>query len=295
MDAVLQCMLSDLALAGYAEQTKTIYLRAARDFSNFHGSSPANLGNAELRSWVEHLGTLGLSGQRRRQHHAALRFLYGKTLGRPEAIAFLGWPRDAERLPPVLSAREVERVLRCLREPKYRVFFTLVYATGMRLREACLLETRDIDAARGVIRVRHGKGRRERWVMLGSQLLCLLRDYWRFARPPAPWLFSSSRGHALSPEVARKALSNAAAEAGLAFRVTPRILRHCFATHLLEAGTDIRVIQALLGHRSIRTTARYARVSRALIAHTRSPIESLLDQTSGPPATRGKHDFCGSP
>lgn len=275
MNSVLECMLSDLALAGYATQTQSVYLHAAQDFSNFHGRSPAHLGNAELRSWVQHLGQQGLSGQRRRQHHAALRFLYEKTLGRPEATAFLAWPRDAERLPAVLSSRDVARVLGKLREPKYRVFFTLVYATGMRLHEACLLETRDIDAMRGTIRVRLGKGKRERWVMLGPRLLHLLRTYWAFARPTPPWLFCSSRSRALNPEVARRALSRAGAEAGITIRVTPRILRHCFATHLLENGTDIRVIQALLGHRSIRTTARYTHVSLALIAKTRSPFESL--------------------
>lgn len=275
MDSVFECMLSDLALAGYAAQTQSVYLHAARDFSQFHGRSPAHLGNAELRAWVQHLGRQGLSGQRRRQHHAALRFLYEKTLGRPEATAFLAWPRDAERLPAVLSSRDVARVLGSLREPKYRVFFTLLYATGMRLREACLLETRDIDATRGTIRVRLGKGKRERWVMLGPRLLHLLRTYWTFARPPAPWLFCSSRNRALNAEVARRALSRAAAEAGLTMHVTPRVLRHSFATHLLESGTDIRVIQALLGHRSIRTTARYAHVSLGLIAETRSPYEFL--------------------
>jgi site-specific recombinase XerD len=268
-------MDSDLDLAGYAARTRAAYLHAASDLAVFHGRSPAALGQPELREWVRHLAGRGLSAQRRRQHHAALRFLFGRTLGRPEVTAFLSWPRDTERLFPVLSPPDIERLLLALRVPKYRVFFTLLYATGLRLREACLLETRDIDAARGVILVRNGKGRTERLVMLSLRLLGILRAYWRFERPPAPWLFASSKGTPLNPEVARSALKNAAAELGLAVRVTPRLLRHCFATHLLEDGTDLRVIQVILGHRSIRTTARYARVSSDLITRTRSPIDRL--------------------
>jgi site-specific recombinase XerD len=210
-----------------------------------------------------------------RQHFAALKFLYVKTLGRPEITSFLSWPRDAPRLPVVLSVSDVERLLGSLREPKYRVFFSLIYATGLRLREASQLETRDIDAARGVIRVRHGKGRRERLVTLGSRLLHTLRVYWKFVRPPAPWLFASSRGTHVNAEVARSALKRAATDAGFEKPVTPHTLRHCFATHLLEQGTDLRVIQVLLGHRSIRTTAGYAHVSVDVISKVASPLDRL--------------------
>jgi integrase/recombinase XerD len=135
-----------------------------------------------------------LSAQSRRRHHAALKFLSARTLGRPAIVAFLGWPKDADRLPPVLSISEVRSVLGAFREPKYLAFFMLIRATGMRLNEACMLETRDIDAARGVIHVRHAKGRRERLVMLGAALLKTLRTYWSLARPPAPWLFTTCGG-----------------------------------------------------------------------------------------------------
>lgn len=275
MDTVLSQMNFDLGLAGYAERTRTAYLNAAKDFAAFHGRSPDAAGQPELRAWVRHLASRGLSAQRRRQHHAALRFLYARTLGRPDLTAFLSWPRDTERLAPVLARGEVETLLGALRDPKYRVFFTLLYATGLRLQEACLLETRDIDAARGIIRVRHGKGGRERVVMLSPRLLAILRAYWSFVRPPAPWLFACSRGKPLNAEVARSALKRAGVDVGFVVPVTPRVLRHSFATHLLESGTDLRIIQALLGHRSIRTTARYARVSTDLIARTRSPIDVL--------------------
>jgi site-specific recombinase XerD len=275
MNSVFTQLSSDLELAGYAEQTRGIYLRAVRDLAGFYGRSPATLGSIELRRWVEQLARSGISSQRPRQHHAALRFLYSRTLGLPNATSFLCWPRDKERLAVVLSTSEVERLLRALRTPTYRVFFTLIYATGLRLREACLLETRDIDAARGLIRVRNGKGGRQRIVMLSPRLLGVLRSYWSVVRPSPPWLFASSRGNALSGEVARMALKHAAAAADLRVHVTPRVLRHTFATHLLEAGTDLRVIQALLGHRSIRTTARYTHVAFDLVARVRSPFDQL--------------------
>jgi site-specific recombinase XerD len=275
MNVVFEQLRSDLELAGYAVQTRAIYLRAARDLAKFYGRSPATLGSTELRHWVDRLARSGISSQRRRQHHAALRFLYSRTLGQPNVTSFLSWPRDRERLAVVLSRGEVERLLRALRSPTYRVFFTLVYATGLRVREACLLETRDIDAERGVIRVRHGKGGRERIVMLSPRLLRILRTYWSLVRPPAPWLFASSRGTPVNGEVARRALRHAAVAAELSCQVTPRVLRHTFATHLLESGTDIRIIQALLGHRSIRTTARYARVTVDLITRVRCPLERI--------------------
>ena len=268
-------LTQDLELAGYAERTRLIYLHAVMDFAAFRGQPVSAASQDEVRAWIQHLSGRKLSAQRLRQHFAALKFLYAKTLGRPEVTSFLSWPRDAPRSPVVLSATEVERLLRALREPKYRVFFTLIYATGLRLCEASQLETRDLDAERGVIRVRHGKGSRERLVTLGPRLLGILRAYWRFVRPASPWLFASSRGTHVNPEVARNALKRAAAEAGLAKAVTPHVLRHCFATHSLEAGTDLRVIQVLLGHRSIRTTARYAHVSADVVSKTPSPLDRL--------------------
>lgn len=275
MDFVFEQLRSDLELAGYAVQTRAIYLRAVKDLARFYKRSPATLSSTDLRCWVARLAGSGISSQRRRQHHAALRFLYSRTLGQPNVTSFLSWPRDRDRLAVVLSIAEVERLLRALRSPTYRVFFTLVYATGLRLREACLLETRDIDAERGIIRVRHGKGGRERIVMLSPRLLRILRTYWSVVRPPAPWLFASARGKALNGEVARTALGHAARAAHVPAPVTPHVLRHTFATHLIEAGTDLRVVQTLLGHRSIRTTARYVRISTDLIARVQSPLEQL--------------------
>jgi site-specific recombinase XerD len=270
-------MMQDLELGGYMSKTRRIYINAIRDFAMYFGRSPIELGADEARAWLRRLAKEDkLSPQRIRQHMAALKFLYTKTLFKPEAVSFLVWPSDPQKLPIVLAANEVERLLTALERPKYRVFFTTVYATGLRLGEACRLETRDIDAARGVIHVREAKGQKERFVMLSARLLAILRAYWSLERPPAPWLFASSTsGHCLNPEMARKALKLAASKAGVDKKVTPHVLRHSFATHLLEGGTDLRVIQMLLGHSSIKTTTRYARVSTELIAKTSSPLERL--------------------
>jgi site-specific recombinase XerD len=275
MNGLTQRMAQDLELAGCAERTRSIYVHSVMDFATYGGRSPADADQEDVRAWVRHLSARNLSAQRLRQHFAALKFLYAKTLGRPEVVSFLSWPRDVPRPPFVLSAAEVSRLLRALREPKYRVFFTLIYATGLRLGEASQLETRDIDSARGIIHVRNGKGRQRRLVTLSSRLLVTLRTYWKFVRPPAPWLFASARGSHVNPEVARCALRRAAASAGFDVRVTPHVLRHCYATHLLEAGTDLRLVQVVLGHRSIRTTARYAHVSPEMISKTPSPFDWL--------------------
>jgi site-specific recombinase XerD len=268
-------MMQDLELGGYAETTRGHYLRSIAQFAKFHGRSPDVLHQAEVRQWVRHLMGQGLSTQRLRQHFAALRFLYGKTLGRPAETAFLSWPQDVEKLPVVLSEQEVHRLLEALEKPRFRVFFTTMYAAGLRISETCRMQTGDIDAARGVIHVRKGKGGKERLVMLSPRLLVILRAYWKLARPPAPWLFTGRTGRPIAAEVARKALARATAAAKLDKKVTPHVLRHSFATHLLEAGTDLRVIQVLLGHNNIRATTRYTRVSAAMITKTKSPLERL--------------------
>ncbi|HVZ32881.1 MAG TPA: tyrosine-type recombinase/integrase [Polyangiaceae bacterium] len=189
-------------------------------------------------------------------------------------MAFLSWPKDPKRLPKVLTEEQVSRLLDALESPKYRVFFTTLYATGLRLREASHLEVGDVDSARGLIHVRHAKGQRERLVMLSPRLLAILRAYWKQERPARPYLFPTKAGKPLDPDFARRVLHQAAKAAGLT-KVTPQVLRHSFATHLLDGGTKLRIIQVLLGHDSIRTTTRYARVSTAVLAKTKSPVERL--------------------
>jgi len=269
-------MVHDLRLRGYAPGTVDRYVNAAQRFADFFpGRAPGRLVRADVRRWVEHLERSGIGPQRLRAQFAALRFLYGKTLGRPEVVSFLSWPKERERLLVVLSPGEVSRLLESLETLKYRVLFTTVYATGLRISEACRLQTADVDAQRGVIHVRYGKGGKERLVTLSDKLLQTLRAYWRAERPPGPYLFVTASGRPADANVARTALRRAAESAGISKRVTPHTLRHSFATHLLERGTDVRVIQVLLGHSSLRTTTRYARVSAQLIATTPSPLDLL--------------------
>lgn len=268
-------MIHDLTLGGYAKNTVSRYVNSACNFARHCGGSPAEMGQHEVRSWVEHLEKQPIGPQRLRQHFAALKFLYGKTLGRPDVVSFLSWPKDPDKLPVVLSVQEVNAILDALDSLKYRMFFTTLYATGMRIGECCQLETGDIDAERGVIHVRHGKGGHQRQVMLSPRLLQVLRAYWRVERPPQPYMFTTATGRPLDRNVARRALRRATTKAGVAKRVTPHMLRHSFATHLLDSGTELRIIQVLLGHASIHTTTRYARVSTKLIAGTPSPLDGL--------------------
>ena len=269
-------MTQDMELAGLRPKTRKTYIESIVQLAKFFRHSPDTLTQDDLRAWVRHLVDRALSSQRLRQHFAAMKFLYSKTLARPQDVAFLSWPRDIEKLPEILSAEEVERLLAAFRTVTYRVFCTVLYAAGLRLTEALQIETRDIDAARGVIHVRHGKGGKQRLVMLSPRLLLILRAYWKQERPPAPYLFSSRKtGRHISRDAVREAIKHAARVAKLEKHVTPHVLRHSFATHLLESGTDLRTIQVLLGHANIRTTTVYARVSTGLIKAARSPLDRL--------------------
>jgi site-specific recombinase XerD len=270
------CRLAyDLELAGRAASTRRIYLAAVRDFTKFHGLAATAMDQEQIREWIRELRSRGLSAQRLRHHLSALKFLYAKTLGRPSAVSFLSFPQEQHRVPAVLALEDIRRVLKALVEPKYRVFFAFLYGTGLRLSEGCRVQVGDIDGQRGLLRVRAGKSHKERMVGLTPPLLQTLRTYWRIVRPPRPWLFATRRGAPLSAAVARSALRQAAQVAGFERSVTPHLLRHSFATHLLEAGVDLRVIQVALGHASIRTTARYASVSLELLARTPSPFDRL--------------------
>lgn len=277
MSSLRRQMIDDLALGGYAESTSSRYIKSIEELALYFGRSPAVLDQDELRQYTRYLRKERCqSASRMRCHLAAMKFLYRKTLGRSELVAFLSWPSEPERMPVVLSVEEVAALLGAIEVPVYRAVATTLYATGLRLREACLVETRDVDAAREVIHVRHGKGRKERFVPLSPKLLGLLRRHWAEQRPDAPYLFGASlaRGHVRAPSV-RAAIKRAAVSAGIDKKVTPHVLRHTFATHLLEAGVEMRVIQVVLGHASIRTTTRYARVSKTLIGRTASLLEQL--------------------
>lgn len=278
-------MIADLQLRRYSPRTCEEYLRCARRFVQHYMRSPEGLGEREVRAYLLHLVRVRkASPSVHKMHVAAIRFLYVHTLSRPEAVRWLPWPKVPRPLPVVLSADEVRSLLESFESPKYVAVAMCMYGAGLRISEACSLTPADIDSARGLIHVRDGKRGRDRYVMLADRLLDALRAYWRVARPPLDgYLFPGAvpRSH-VSPDTVRSVLKKAAVATRLRKRVTPHVLRHSFATHLLEAGTDVRVIQVLLGHGSIRTTARYTHVSPNHIGKTKSPLDILATGAAKP-------------
>jgi site-specific recombinase XerD len=270
-------MIADLQLRGYAAGTQEQYVRACRRYALHYMRSPEVLGEDDIRGYLLHrlhVRKVGLPSLK--MDVAALRFLYGMTLRRPEVVAWIPWPKVRSALPDILSSDEVAQLLAAIESRQHALVAMTAYGTGLRVSEACALQVGDLDAKRGVIHVRNGKRGRDRYVMLPQRLLQELRRYWVAVRPGGPALFpGAERGTTVSARSVGNAVRQASKKVGITKRVTPHVLRHSFATHLLEAGTDLRTIQALLGHSSIRTTARYTRVGAQHIARTQSPLDAL--------------------
>jgi len=267
----------DLEMANRAHKTIQQYVASARRFEEFLGHDLGEASQESVRRWVDVLRQQAIGPSRLGLHYAALKFLYGRTLGQPDKVAWITLPHAKAPLPSILIKGEISRLLDGFTSAKYRMFFTLIYATGLRIREASLLETRDIDVMQKVIHVRDGKGGKDRMVPMDTKLYGLLRAYYKHAQPAKPWLFTSMAGKPICLETARRALLCASAASGIGKIVNPHMLRHAFATHLLEAGTDLRKIQVVLGHGSIKSTQIYTQVAPSQIAAVRSPLEDLPD------------------
>lgn len=267
----------DLQMANRAPKTIQQYVASVRRFEEYLGHDPVDASQESVRRWVDILRQEAIGASRLGLHYAALKFLYARTLGQPEKVAWITIPKAKAPLPSILVKTEVARLLDGFTTAKYRTFFTLVYATGLRISEACQLETRDIDVMQQVIHVRDGKGGKDRMVPMGGKLYLLLRTYYKHEQPPKPWLFASKSAGPLCADTARRALLCAAAASGIGKIVKPHLLRHAFATHLLEGGEDLRRIQVVLGHGSIRSTQIYTQVAPSQIAAVRSPLEDLPD------------------
>jgi site-specific recombinase XerD len=247
-------------------------------FAAHYGRCPSELGPEEAKKYFHHLiETEKVSWSFFNQSVCALRFLYQVTLQRPEMIPHLPFPRQEKRLPTVLSEEEVTRFFGAVSHPRNRVALLTIYAAGLRVSEVLGLKPDDIDSDRMLIHVQQGKGRKDRMVMLSPTLLEELRSYIRWARP-YHWLFPGPDPtrplHARTLQLACRRTGEAA---GISKRVTPHVLRHSFATHLLDAGTDLRVIQTLLGHRRVTTTTIYTHVSTQRLQATVSPLDRLQD------------------
>ena len=268
-------MIEDMTVRNLSPATQRSYLHAVTKFSRFCGRSPDRLGLEDVRAFQVHLVSTGISWAALNQTVCALRFFYGITLGHGEIPERIPYAREPRKLPVVLSADEVVRFLEAVPSLKTRAALTTAYAAGLRASEVVGLKVANIDSSRMVIRVEHGKGGKDRYIMLSVQLLSILRTYWRLARPEH-WLFPGREvSKPIDVQVLYAACRSARAAAGIDKRVTVHTLRHSFATHLLESGTDIRIIQVLLGHASLSTTTRYTQVSNGLIRRTESPLDRL--------------------
>lgn len=269
-------MALDLKLRNLAAPTQKEYLRCCCGFVRYHMKSPRELGETAIKEYLAHLQLRGAGPETVKMNVAGLKFLYGVTLDRAKVAERLLWPKVPHKKPDILSGSEVEKLLKAVASLVPAMALTTAYAAGLRISEVCRLRVEDIDSKRGLIHVRLGKGKKDRYVMLADRLLVALRAYWAQVRPQGGWLFPGARrGQPLTPDAVRKSLERATKAVKLKKRVTTHGLRHAFATHLLEAGTDIRIIQVLMGHASIRTTARYTQVSAKVIASTKSPLDVL--------------------
>lgn len=270
-------MKADLETAGYAPGTRDHYFRAACRLVAHCARSPEQVGREEVREYFDVARKKDKrSASWLKVEMAGVRFLFGVTLARPADVAWIRWPRQRAPLPVVLSGDEILALLGAISGPLYRAVAMTMYGAGLRISEACALQVTDIDAARGLIHVRKGKGGRERHVMLAASLLASLRTYWAATRPPQPYLFPGADPRKpIDPRSVREAIRAAVITSGIKKKITPHVLRHSFATHLHELGTDVITIQRLLGHASVRTTMRYVQVSRAALAKTKSPLDVL--------------------
>jgi len=270
-------MLEELQLRNYAEFTIERYLDAVRSFAKFFHKSPDQLGPEQIREYLLHLVRDRKSAPSTVQvHRAALRFLYVKTLNQPWFDERVARTRKRIKLPTVLSAAEITRILDNTRNLKHWTMIATFYETGVRLNELRKLKVADIDSQRMVIHVREAKGGRPRDIGLSKNLLERLKIYWRW-RKPQNWLFPSDMrpDQPLERKSIRCACSLAGRRAGIDRAVSPHVFRHSCATHMLEAGADLRTIQVLLGHANIETTARYLSVSTTRMQAAPSPFDTL--------------------
>jgi len=272
-----QRMIEDMTARRFTEKVQKDYLRNVRNFGIFLGRSPDAASAEDVRLYQLHMAKQLIGAPTINAAVAALRFFFNVTIERPDLARPLTALHKPRRAPVVLSEEEVARLLEAAPGLKYKAAFGVAYGAGLRVSEVVALKVSDIDSKRMTLRVEQGKGQRDRYVMLSPQLLEWLRDWWRAARPQA-WLFPGQ--NPVNPMSARqlsRVVRETAREAGIAKRVSPHTLRHSFATHLLEQNVDIRVIQVLLGHAKLETTALYTRVAVNTIRDVASPLEKLKD------------------
>ena len=281
-------MIDDMKIRGFATKTQRGYVRAVRDFTVFLGRSPDQACAEDLRRYQLHMRSAGVSAISMNAAVSALRFFFGVTLGRDDAAVGMTGVREPHKLPVVLSPEEVARLLDAATSLKYRAALSLAYGAGLRASEIVSLKVSDIDSEREVIRIDQGKGCKDRYAVLPPALLDLLRAWWRAGRDhgvmlPGGWLFPGrDPARPLTTRQLGRAFHDARKAAGIDKPVSLHTLRHCFATHLLEQQVDIRVIQVLMGHNKVETTARYSQVAGTTLKAVESPLERLTRKAKPP-------------
>jgi len=282
MTDLRKLMIEELERRNYSQATVRAYVAAVEDFARHFHRRPDQLGPNHIRQYQAYLfRERKLAANSVTQRLGALRFFFIKVLKQSWSTEQTPYPKKVLRLPAILSREEVARLIDSASTPFYRILLMTLYATGVRRAELTHLKIADIDSQRMVVRVQGGKGRKDRDVMLSSKLLEALREHWRgMRRKPGIWLFPGNRWHTgdrpIDTKVVWNACQEAAKRAGLHKEIHPHTLRHCFATHLLEAGADLRTIQVLLGHRDLEETTIYLHLSARHLSTTASPLDLLV-------------------
>jgi len=279
MDTVREKMLGELQLRGITPRTQTAYLREIANLEKYFKKSPEELGEEEVKEYLVHmLEDRGLSSGTYKYYAAGIKFLYRTTLNRGEVVEKIKYPKAKIKLPVVLDLSEVRTMLSVMENLKHRAVLTITYSAGLRVSETAHLKVTDIDSKRMMVRVRQGKGGKDRYTILSKTALECLREYWRAYRPK-DWLFEGQKeGSHICYTSIRNIFVEAKERAGITKPVGPHSLRHAFATHLIEAGTSLHHVQLLLGHKSPKTTTVYLHVSKMNLAQVCSPLDSIPEE-----------------
>ena len=279
MDTLREKMLAELQLRGITLRTQTAYLREIAKLENYFNRSPEELGEEEVKEYLVHmLEDRGLSSGTYKYYAAGIKFLYRTTLNRGEVVEKIKYPKAKIKLPVVLDLSEVRTMLSIMENLKHRALLTITYSAGLRVSETAHLKVTDIDSKRMMVRVRQGKGGKDRYTILSKTTLECLREYWRAYRPK-DWLFEGQKeGSHICYTSLRNIFVEAKERAGITKPVGPHSLRHAFATHLIEAGTSLHHVQLLLGHKSPKTTTVYLHVSKMNLAQVCSPLDSIPEE-----------------
>jgi site-specific recombinase XerD len=279
MDTLREKMLAELQLRGITLRTQTAYLREIAKLENYFNRSPEELGEEEVKEDLVHmLEDRGLSSGTYKYYAAGIKFLYRTTLNRGEVVEKIKYPKAKIKLPVVLDLSEVRTMLSVMENLKHRAVLTITYSAGLRVSETAHLKVTDIDSKRMMVRVRQGKGGKDRYTILSKTTLECLREYWRAYRPK-DWLFEGQKeGSHICYTSLRNIFVEAKERAGITKPVGPHSLRHAFATHLIEAGTSLHHVQLLLGHKSPKTTTVYLHVSKMNLAQVSSPLDSIPEE-----------------